>query len=171
MRGRKLTIEWQEDAATLGRLYRQERVVELRTRWHALWLVRQGHNVAAAARLVGVHLRTLRQWLAWYRAGGLAALRRHRRGGQRGRPPYLTADQRAQVVAHAAQEPFASIEAARRWVEQRFGVRYPYWGMRSLLRQLKLTAKVPRPLAEQASLEAQEAWKGGGSPRPSPRGG
>ncbi len=168
MRGRRLVIEWQEDAATLGRLYRAEPVAEGRTRLHALWLVRQGTAVQTAARVVGVDLRTLRAWLTWYRQGGLAALRQHRTGVRQGRAPYLSAAQRARLVAHAAAEPFPSIEAARRWVEREWGVAYTYWGMRSLFRQLQLTAKVPRPLAEKASPEAQEAWKKGGSPTPWP---
>ena len=56
MRGRKVTIAWQEDAATSGRRYRAEPVAEGRPRWPALWLVRQGTAVKAAAQLVGVHL-------------------------------------------------------------------------------------------------------------------
>ncbi len=169
MRGRKLPIAWQEDAATLGRRYRAEPVAEVRTRLHALWLVRQGTAVKAAAQLVGVHLRTVREWLAWYRGGGRAASRRRRTGGRPGRRPYLSGEQRARLVAHASAEPFTSIEAARRWVGREFGVAYTYWGMRSLSRQRALTAKIPRPLAEQASLEAQEAWEKGGSRPPSPR--
>jgi transposase len=171
MRGRRLIIDWHEDEATLGRLYREEAAPDLRTRFHALWLLRQGHSGTAVARLVGVHVRTVRQWVAWYRLGGVAAVRQHRNGGRQGRTPYLTADQRAQLVAHAAAEPFPSIGAAQHWVERAFGVHYTYWGMRSLFRQLELTPKVPRPLAEKASLEAQEAWKRGGLPTPSaPRG-
>jgi hypothetical protein len=46
-------IDWKEDEATLYRLYRSEREAELRLRWHALWLVRQGHSAGRAARRVG----------------------------------------------------------------------------------------------------------------------
>jgi len=67
---RKLGIAWQDDADTLFHLYRDETDPELRTRFHALWLLRQGQTPTAAAHLVGVHLRTVRTWLRWYREGG-----------------------------------------------------------------------------------------------------
>ena len=46
-------------------------------------------------------------------------------------------------------------------MEQQFGVRYTEWGMRSLLHRLKISPKVPRPLAANADLAAQEAWEKG----------
>jgi transposase len=55
------------------------------------------------------------------------------------------------------------VGAARAWVEGRFGVRYTYWGIRTVFARLQLEKKVPRPLAKEASPEAQEAWKRGAS--------
>ncbi len=55
MRGRRLVIDWQEDELTLWQRYRAEPVPELRTRWQALWLLRQGRSVTETAALVGVH--------------------------------------------------------------------------------------------------------------------
>jgi hypothetical protein len=92
---RRLIIDWQDDPEALFRRYRAEADSERRTRWHALWLVRQGHRPQDAAQLVGVQLRTLRTWLAWYREGGTPAIRQHRHGGRQGRRPFLTAEQRA----------------------------------------------------------------------------
>ncbi len=158
---KKLNIEWQEDETTLFRLYRAEPEAELRTRWHVLWLVRQGHSARQAARLVGVHLRTLRRWLAWYRQGGIAGLRGHRIGNWRGRTAYLTPEQEAELVAEAAKGTIPTVAVAMAWVKGHFGVSYTYWGMRSVFQRLKLKKKVPRPLAKKASLEAQEAWKKG----------
>jgi hypothetical protein len=40
-------------------------VAEVRTRLHALWLVRSGHPVRAAAQLVGADEATVSQWIAW----------------------------------------------------------------------------------------------------------
>ncbi len=161
MRGRRLRIAWQDDELTLWQRYRQEADPELRTRWHALWLLRQGRSVTAAAALVGVHRCPVQRWLAWYRQGGLAAVARHRQGGRQGRPPYLTAEQQAQLTAETAQGRIRMVGEAVRWVEQQFGVRYTEWGMRSLLHRLKISPKVPRPLAANADLAAQEAWKKG----------
>ena len=161
MRGRRLVIDWQEDERTLWQRYRAEPIPELRTRWHALWLLRQGRSVTAAAALVGVHRCSLQRWLGWYRRGGLAEVARHRQGGRQGRVSYLTAEQQARLKAETARGTIRTAGDAVHWVEQRFGVRYTAWGMRSLLHRLTIGPKVPRPLAAQADLAAQEAWNRG----------
>ena len=53
--GRRLVIEWQEDADALRRLYRGEQDAELKPRLHALWLLRSGHSMRHTAELVGIH--------------------------------------------------------------------------------------------------------------------
>ncbi|HZA22847.1 MAG TPA: winged helix-turn-helix domain-containing protein, partial [Dehalococcoidia bacterium] len=50
---------------------------------------------------------------------------------------------------------------AMQWVKATFGVQYQLKGMYSLLKRLKGKKKVPRPLATNTSLEAQEDWKRG----------
>jgi hypothetical protein len=45
------------------------------------------------------------------------------------------------------------------WAKQTGGVPYTYLGMRWVFARLNLRKKVPRPIAAQASLEAQEEWK------------
>ena len=162
LRGRRLRIAWQEDEGTLWQRYRGEPDPELRTRWHALGLLRQGRSATAAAALVGVHRGSVQRWLAWYRQGGLAAVAQHRQGGRQGRAAYLTAAQHAQLKAETAQGTLRTAGEAVRWAEQRFGVRYSAWGRRALLKRLAIGKQVPRPLAAQADLEAQEAWKSNG---------
>jgi transposase len=161
MRGRRLRIAWQEDEVTLWQRYRGELDPDLRTRWHALWLLRQGRSVTETAALVGVHRRSVQRWLSWYRQGGLAAVAQHRQGGRQGRTAYLTAEQQAHLTAETARGTIRTVGEAVRWVEQQFGVAYTDWGMRSVLQRLKIGKKVPRPLAAKADLEAQEAWKRG----------
>ncbi len=161
MRGRRLRIAWQEDEVTLWQRYRSELDPDLRTRWHALWLLRQGRSVTETAALVGVHRRSVQRWLSWYRQGGLAAVAQHRQGGRQGRTAYLTAEQQAHLTAETARGTIRTVGEAVRWVEQQFGVAYTAWGMRSVLQRLKIRKKVPRPLAAQADLAAQEAWKRG----------
>jgi transposase len=161
MRGRRLVIDWQDDEVTLWQRYRSEPDPEVRTRWHALWRLRQGRSATETAALIGVHRCSVQRWLAWYRQGGLAAVAQHRQGGRQGRRAYLTAEQQAHLKAETAQGTIRTVREAVRWVEQRFGVRYTEWGMRSLLHRLKIHPKVPRPLAANADLEAQEAWKKG----------
>jgi len=161
MRGRRLRMEWQEDEVTLWRRYRSEPDPGLRTRWHALWLLRQGRSATGTAALVGVHRGSAQRWLAWYRQGGLAAVAQHRQAGRQGRAPYLTPEQHARLAAETAQGTIRTVGAAVRWVERESGVRYTYWGMRTLLHRLKIGPKVPRPLAAQADVDAQEARKRG----------
>lgn len=163
MPGPRLVVDWQDSAEMLGHLYRSETDIELRTRFHALWLLRQGRGVQETAELIGAHPRTLRKWLAWYRAGGVAGIREHRHGGCQGRPAYLTPEQRLQLVEWTAQGGTRSIAQAQAWVRQQFGIAYTYWGMRSLLAHLKISKKAPRPQAAKASPAAQEAWKKGAS--------
>lgn len=161
---RRLIIDWQDDAESLFRLYRAESDPELRTRWHALWLLRQGHSPKNAAQLVGVQLRTVRTWLGWYRQGGTTTIRQHRHGGRQGKRAFLTTEQRAQLKAHTATGAVKTIAQAISWVQRQFGIHYTYWGMRSLFERLQIGKKVPRPQAENASDEAQEAWKKGALP-------
>jgi transposase len=156
---------WRDDEAALREAYRQERDAALRPRLQALWLLRRGEPLGQVADLVGVHYRTVQPWAAWYRIGGLAEVRQHRHGGRQGAPSRLTPVQRRVLVERAAAEGFVPIGEARVWTEQRFGVRYAYGGMRSLFHRLRLKWKVPRPLALQASPEAQAAWKKGALPK------
>ncbi len=161
MHKRQLNIKWQEDETTLYRLYRTEPEAELRSRWQ-VWLLHQGRSIKETAQVVGVHHRTVREWLRWYREGGIAAIREHRQGNRQGRKPFLTAEQCAQWVEQTAQGTITTIGEGQSWVKEHFGVNYTYWGMRSLFRRLKIKKKVPRPPAAKASLEAQERWKKGG---------
>ncbi len=65
---RKVVIAWAaaDTTAALHTQYRAERVLEVRTRLQALWLLRQGEPPAAVA--VGVGLRSVHRWLPWYRS-------------------------------------------------------------------------------------------------------
>ncbi len=163
MRGRRLVIDWQDDASTLAGLYRTEQVVELRTRWHALWLLRAGHSLAETAGLVGIHYKTLQQWVAWYRAGGVAEVRSHRKAGRQGRASKLTAEQLSALRAKTATGVFHTASQARAWVCSEFGVTYTPKSIYGVLARLKLHPKVPRPQAIKADPLAQAEWKKGGS--------
>lgn len=158
--GRPLVVQWGEDAETLGALYRAERDYQARPRLHALWLVRQGRSVRETAGVVGVHERTVQQWLAWYRQDGLAGVRVHRRAG-RGKAAFLTAEQQAALVAQAATGTFHTAQDAVAWVAEHFGVTYRLKGMYRLLARLTVRPKVPRPVNPKTTAEAQAAWKRG----------
>jgi transposase len=158
--GRRLEMEWKDDAATLFRCYQQEKLPDIRPRWPGLWLLATGHSLADTAAVLGVHYRTVQPWLAWYRLGGMAEVGAHRDVGL-GKPARLSLQQQEQLRDQVAQGSFHTAKDAIRWVEQTFGVGYSLGGMYSLLYRLKAKKKVPRPIATNASVAVQEAWKKG----------
>jgi transposase len=167
-RGRKLRVEWaaEDDAASLRARYRRERRADVRPRLQGLWLVRTGKTTREVAEVVGVEERTVQRWLAWYRVGGLAEVEgRHAHG--KGAAPFLTAEQQAVLAGEVETGRFRTAAEVRRWVEERWGVRYTEGGMYALLKRLRCAPKVPRPIHEKADPLAQARWKKGGSRKPS----
>ena len=106
--------------------------------------LRRGEGPTAVAGAVGVSRNAVQQWLRWYRTGGLAEVRSHRRGGP-GKPSFLTPVQQKQVVAEAAKGGFRTAQAVRDWIEEQLGVVYTVRSMYTLLPRLGIRLKVPRP--------------------------
>ena len=158
---RKLRIEWHEEVERLGALYQAEKDTQNRRRLHALWLVRQGRALTEVADIIGVDYRTLQEWLAWYRQGGVAAVLNHRHGGERARENRLSAEQEAELKAKADAGEVRRIADGVRWAQESHQVDYSYWGMRHVFARLRLRRKVPRPQNPKASELEQAAWKKG----------
>lgn len=159
MRGRRLVIEWEEDAETLQSLYRTESNAELRPRMHALWLLRSGRRLAEVAEIVGIHYATLQQWVRWYRVGGVKEVRSHRKGGRQGKASYLTVEQERALVEAAKKGSFHTVGEMEAWIEKQYQVTYRPGSFYFVCERLGLKKKVPRPLSEKADLAAQEEWK------------
>jgi transposase len=166
-RGRKSVIAWavEDDAASLRARYRRERRPDVRPRLHGLWLLRAGRSAREVAQVLGVHERTVQQWVRWYRDGGLATVTGRHAGGQ-GAPSFLTAEQREALAAEVATGRFRTAAEIRRWVAETWGVAYTEGGMYALLARLKCAPKVPRPVHEKADHLAQARWKKGASRAP-----
>lgn len=163
MAGVVAAVQWEESAEDLYERYCAARDVEKRKRLQALWRVRQGETEAEAARQAGVGRRTLVRWLSWYRRGGLdEVLRRVPGHGAEGKPCWLSAAQKEELGERCSQGEFRSAPEVRDWVEEQWGVCYGSGGMYTLLARLRIHPKVPRPQAEKADPQAQEAWKKGG---------
>ena len=158
---RPLQIDWREDEQTLCRLYKQEKDHQNRTRLQALWLLRPGRSMKEVAELVGVHYRTVQEWVAWYRAGGVSEVLQHRHGGHGGQERRLSEEQEAELQAKAEAGEIRTIQDGVEWAKTH-DVEYTYWGMRGVFARLGLTKKVPRPKSPQTSDEEQQAWKKGG---------
>jgi transposase len=160
-------ITWQESPEELYAQYRSAQTLATRKRLHALWLVRQGQGVAAAAQQAGVSPRTLERWLAWYRQGGLkAVLGRVPGHGGKGKACWLSPQEQQSLLAQASTGAFRTYGEAQQWVQQEYGVAYRYQGLYAVLARLGVHPKVPRPTAAKADPKAQEAWKKGDSRRP-----
>jgi transposase len=159
----RLQIEWQEDEATLKRRYLAEKDPQNRSRLQALWQLRRGRTTAEVADLVGKHPRTIQDWIAWYRQGGLEEVLGHRHGGHGGKESRLTGEQLEGLDAAASAGQVHSIQDGVQWAQEQYGVTYTYWGMRGVFARLDLRKKVPRPRNPKASAEQQEAWKKGDS--------
>ncbi|MBI4505733.1 MAG: helix-turn-helix domain-containing protein, partial [Chloroflexi bacterium] len=86
---------------------------------HGLWLLRDGWRLGEVSEVVGVHYRTVQRWVAWYGAGGLAAVQAHQMGGT-GQAPFLTSAQEADVAAEVATGRFRTGEEVRAWIAERF---------------------------------------------------
>jgi len=159
---RPFQIEWQEEEQRLYELYKQQKDYQDRSRLQALWLLRQGRSMSQVAEMVGVHYRTVQEWVGWYRQGGVTEVLGHWHGGHGGQDRRLKAEQEAELKAKAAAGEIRTIQDGVDWVKQQYGVEYSYWGMRWVFDRLGLRAKVPRPRSPQASEQQQEAWKKGG---------
>lgn len=164
MRGRKLLINWQDDAEAPRELYRGEHDAEVKPRLHALWLLRAGHSLREIAELVGCHYVTLQQWVAWYRTGGVAEIRRHshRHGPHQGQPSKVTPEQIEQLKHQAALGTFRTAHDIDDWLEATFDVHYRPRSIYGVLTRLGWKPKLPRPQALNAPLEEQQEWKKGG---------
>lgn len=167
MVGKRVQIAWEagDTPEALRERYRREEEGEVRSRLHALWLLRSNWTMEEVAGVVGVHYRTVQRWVNWYRDGGVAEVcARH--GGGPGQPSWLTAEQESAVAEEAARGSFTTAGDVRRWVADQFGVTYRPKGIYGLLRRLRCRPKVPRPVHVKADLEAQEAWKRGAALQP-----
>jgi transposase len=159
---RKLQVEWQEDAEALGTLYRTEKDSQSRQRLHALWLIRQGKAMAETAEVLGIHYRTVQEWVSWYRQGGIDALLTHRHGGRRSHARRLSDAQEAGLKQKADAGEIHRIADGVQWAQETHQVDYTYWGMRHVFARLGVRQKVPRPRNPKASEADQAAWKKGG---------
>jgi len=128
-------IDWRDEdtSSELGYRYSHEASPELRPRWQALWLLRQGYTRQAVVQSLGIHRRTLCDWIAWYQTGGCAEVARHRQWEGNGQSCWLTVEQQAELAAWAAIGTFYTIEDARHWVAETWHVAYTYDGRRTLL--------------------------------------
>ena len=157
---RRLQIEWQETAEELKELYRREKHPQRRERLMTFWHLCEGKQVKEVSQMTGTDVRVMQQWLAWYRSNGLhEVLRRVTGHGTVGVPAFLNRLQQKALAARVKLGDFRTVWDVVEWVQARWGIRYSYEGMRSVLKRNQCVLKVPRPQSEKANPQRQEDWQ------------
>ncbi|MCY4578119.1 MAG: IS630 family transposase [Chloroflexi bacterium] len=161
---RPLVINWRagDTEESLIDRYKSEKDTSIRTRLHALALLRQGFAVAKVVHILRVTERSVRRWISWYRNGGIEEIRAHRQGIGGGRPCLLDARQQGTLLAKVASGFFVTAGEIREWITERFSVDYAQQSVYGLLKRLGGVSKIPRPRHEKADVEAQKHWKAEG---------
>src|ERR1039457_4386234 len=130
----------------------------------ALAMVFDGADGTSAAETCGMDRQTLRDWVHRYNATGLAGLRNRKSSG---RPPKLTAAQKAVLVELVEKGPDPARHKVVRWrrcdlageLERLFGVKLHERSVGDLLASLGYRRLSVRPQHPQADEAAQEAFK------------
>jgi len=157
---RRLQIEWQETAEELKQRYRQEKHPQRRERLMTFWHLCEGKQVKEVSQMTGTDVRVIQEWLAWYRSGGLNdVLRRVTGHGTVGVPAFLNRLQQKALAARVKVGDFRTVWDVIEWVKARWGIRYSYEGMRSVMKRNRCVLKVPRPQSEKANPQQQEDWQ------------
>ena len=158
--GRRLEVEWQESAEELKQKYRAEKHPQRRERLFTLWHLCSGKPIREMSAMTGTNERVIQRWVAWYRRGGLVeVLRRVTGHGTVGTAAYLNSLQQKALAARVKLGDFRTVWDVIAWVEGRWGIRYSYEGMRSVMKRNQCVLKVPRPQSAQANPQQQDKWQ------------
>jgi transposase len=156
----------------LERRYRRADDPVARSQWQMLWLLSGGMPTAEVARVTGYSVNWIREIARRYREDGPAGIGDRRRGNP-GAALLLDAGQQERLrAALAGPAPDGGLWTCRHvaaWIGAAIGRPVDPargWAWR---RRLGFTPQRPRPREARADPGAQEAFKKGGSPPPSPR--
>lgn len=133
-----------------------------RMRVQAIALLVRGKRQKVVAEAVGTSVRSIRDWVDRYNAGGIDGLREKPRCGA---PVKLKDTEvfRQRVLGGPAPERNGLITWSgwrlRLLLSKEFGVTYSLSGTYNLLHRLNLSSLKPRPRHPQANREEQEAFK------------
>ena len=130
----------------------------------ALAFVLEGADRETAARSCGMDRQTLRDWVHRYNAEGLAGLVNRRSSG---RPPHLTADQKAALAERVEKGPNPEVDGVvrwrrvdlKRWIEAEFGVVMHERTVGKQLAALGFRRLSVRPRHPRSDPAAQETFK------------
>jgi transposase len=166
-----LAIRTDLSAAELRALARREKDPRAASRMYAIAHALEGKSRAEAARLSGMERQALHDAVVRYNAEGLAGLHDRPKGRRR---PVLDQDDEAALKKLVLAGPDLARHGRMEWTLPSLAEEIAHlWGKRlhpaslsRVLRRLGLSKQKTRPRHPQANAEAQEAFKGGVSPRP-----
>jgi transposase len=154
------------DYDALESLQGMARAIPQKRAWRrvqAVILAKQEWTARDIARALGCSLRAVKNWVAQYNRGGLAALDERPRAG---RPPRLAPEHcpRLRQRLDAPPRPEDGVCALRgldlqRILEQEFGVRVSLQAVYDLAHRLGYSSLMPRAQHEDADPEVQEFFK------------
>lgn len=167
----RLSVTPHLGADDLERRYRRARDPVARGQWQIVWLVARGKLAREAAEATGYSAKWVGAVVKRYNADGPEGIGDRRRANP-GRAPLLGPEERAALHARLAAPPpdggLWSGPKVAAWIAERTGRSVgPQCGWEYLVR-LGCTLRRPRPRHADADPEAQAAFKGGASRRPSP---
>jgi transposase len=169
---RRLNIPPHLSLEELEQRYRRATDPVARSQWQMVWLLSRGTATAEVARVTGYSVNWVREVARRYREAGPAGIG-DRRHGNPGAPPLLDAtQQQALRAALGGAAPDGGLWTCRQvaaWIADAIGRPVDAARGWEWMRRLGFTPQRPRSRETRADLEAQERFKKGGSPRPSPR--
>ena len=135
-----------ESVSELKNLIRKSSIGYQKQRLTILYLYRSGQAKTRkqAAQMIGVHRKTVGEWLATYASGGLDALLE--RAYSPGRPTQLTKEQQEHLLSEL-QKPqgFSSYQQITDYIEETYGVKMSYPAVHNLVHyRWGAKLKVPR---------------------------
>jgi len=159
-----LKIRKDRTAAVLRKLAKDESNARVARRLLAIANALSGMSRAAAARSAGMDRQTLRDWVIRYNAHGVAGLTDNWQGG---RPPMLTLDEQAELLAAVMAGPDPEKDGFCAYTredlvalaEKKFGKSMHPTSMGRLLRKLGLSRQKARPSHPMQDPAAAAAFK------------
>ena len=147
----------------MGQRYKTAATVAEARRYHALWLIAQGHTAKDAAALIGLSSKWVRTLVQRYNQDGPPGLR-DTRADNPGAAPLLSPELQQTLFAALQAPPLEGGRWTGRkvaaWIKRQTGITtYPQRGW-EYMRRLGFSVQTPRPRhAQAASPEQQTAWK------------
>ena len=147
----------------VGQRYMTAETVAEARRYHALWLIAQGHTAKDAAALIGLSSKWVGILVQRYNQHGPAGLR-DTRADNPGAAPLLSAELQHSLFQALQAPPLeGGIWTGRKvaaWIKRHTGITtHPQRGW-EYMRRLGFSTQTPRPRhAQAASAEEQSAWK------------